>query len=259
MGVGDIGYIYQSCPWSELEFLNSIQVSMKLENISSDLANGAKWESEESNAGVFTVRLHFFRTYRGYYACNVVVRRKIMRLLSVRDWGCHFACQFEIDHPQVEKGLISPIFTRYCSSRSLGGGGGSHRCFHTFPIDECPEAGYVNEGCATVKVTIKLDPLVGLCCAAAVLDFTAHAQNVLQGFDQEVLLDILHSDNLAMGHEDDLLDALVKFGGNVEQDDDAAFTKFEGAVATLRPEYVSFPKLVNAVRGSQALQRSPAF
>ncbi|CAE8632211.1 unnamed protein product [Polarella glacialis] len=62
-----------------------------------------------------------------------------------------------------------------------------------------------------------------------------------------------------MDHEDDLLDALVTFGGNVEPDDDAAFTKFEEAVATLRLEHVSFPKLVIAVRGSQALQRSPAF
>ncbi|CAE8681514.1 unnamed protein product, partial [Polarella glacialis] len=128
-----------------------------------------------------------------------------------------------------------------------------------FTHDECPEAGYVNEGCATVKVTMKPDPLAGLCCAAAVLDFTAHAQNVFQVFDQEVLLDILQSDNLAMDHEDGLLDALVKFGGNVEPDDDAAFTKFEEAVATLRLEHVSFPKLVIAVRGSQALQRSPAF
>ncbi|CAE8637505.1 unnamed protein product [Polarella glacialis] len=259
MGAGDIGYIYQSCPWSELEFLNSIQVSMKLENISSDLANGAKWESEESNAGGFAVKLLVHRTYKGYYACNVVARRRTIRHFAWRDGGCHFACQFEIDHPQVEKGLISPIFTRFCSSRSLGGGGGSHICFHAFPIDECPEAGYVNEGCATVKVTMNLDPLAGLCCAAAVWDFTAHAQNVLQVLDQEVLLDILQSDNLAMDHEDDLLDALVKFGGNVEPDDDAAFTKFEGAVATLRLEYVSFPKLVDAVRGSQVLQRSPAF
>ncbi|CAE8637504.1 unnamed protein product [Polarella glacialis] len=224
MGAGDLGSIYKSCPWSELEFLTGIEISMKLESVSSEWGIGAMRKSKEFDAGGFAVKL-----------------------------------LVEIDHPQVEKRLISPIFTRFCSSPSPGCGGGSHRCFHTFPIDECPEAGYVNEGCATVKVTIKLDPLVGLCCAAAVLDFTAHAQNVFQVFDQEVFFDILQSDNLAMGHEDDLLDALVKFGGNVEQDDDAAFTKFEGAVATLRLEHVSFPKLVNAVRGSQALQRSPAF
>ncbi|CAE8656020.1 unnamed protein product [Polarella glacialis] len=242
MGAGDLGSIYKSCPWSELEFLTGIEISMKLESVSSEWGIGAMRKSKEFDAGGFAVKVLVHRTNRSYYACNVVARRKIMRPFAFRDWGCHLACQFEIDHPQVEKRLISPIFTRCCSFRSLGGGGGSHRCFHTFPIDECPEAGYVNEGCATVKVTIKLDPLVGLCCAAAVLDFTAHAQNVLQVFDQEVLLDILQNDNLAMGHKDDLLDALVKCGGNVEPDDDAAFTKFEKAVATLRLEHVSFPK-----------------
>ncbi|CAE8641327.1 unnamed protein product [Polarella glacialis] len=254
MGAGDIESIYKSCPWSKWEFRKGIEISMKLESVSSEWGIGEKWESEEANAGGFAVKLLVHRTSKGYYACNVVARRHYGRHYVFGYWACHIAFQFEIDHPQVEKGLLSPIFSRYCSSRSLGGGGGSHRCFHTFK-----KAGYVNEGCATVKVTIDPDPLASLCCAAAVLDFTVHAQNVFQVFDQEVLRDILQCDNLAMDHEDDLLDALVKFGGNVEPDDDAAFTKFEEAVATLRLEHVSFPKLVIAVRGSQALQRSPAF
>ncbi|CAE8632210.1 unnamed protein product [Polarella glacialis] len=131
MGAGDLGSIYKSCPWSDLEFLKGTEISMKLESVSSAWGMGEKWESEEYNSGGFAVKLLVHRTYKGYYACNVVARRKTMRHFAWRDWGFHIAVQFEIDHPQVEKGLISPMFTRFCSSPSPGGGEGSHRRVHT--------------------------------------------------------------------------------------------------------------------------------
>ncbi|CAE8603765.1 unnamed protein product, partial [Polarella glacialis] len=270
IGAGDIKSIYkqaQSKSFAELEFLESVEFSFKLEGISKDMALDKAWLSEDFAVCGYTFSLQVERASArkdvegaaDYYGCFIMARS---RPAILSDWGCVPAYQFELVHPT--KGNLL-LFTQSAELIPLepfpGGGRGIAKAARILEV-ELPESGYVIDGCATVKATMKEDPLLGLCSAAAVLDFGAQAQDVLRAFPCGNLLDILRSYSLAIRDEDDLLDALVQFAegaGEEEEQEQEVFDQVDKAAATLRMEHIHFAKLLNAAQGSRALQRSHVF
>jgi hypothetical protein len=115
---------------------------------------------------------------------------------------------------------------------------------------EDPETGYVKGGKLLARVTVKVDPVWQLCVAAATLQFNRHGPRVLEGFDEDVVSDMLSSDALGVDSEEELLSIIV--GAKLNQ-------KIEGLLAHVRLRDISLPRLLTATQASSQLRQSAAF
>merc|ERR1712187_530533 len=115
---------------------------------------------------------------------------------------------------------------------------------------------YVKDKRFTLHVAIKVNPLLGLCTAAAALEFSPNAQLVLSSFGADVLYDLLRSDDLAIAREEELLDALVSFAGSDACASSDGLEKLERLLPTLRLEDIDLLRLLDTVNLSSVLRRS---
>ncbi|CAE8647213.1 unnamed protein product, partial [Polarella glacialis] len=163
IGAGDIGTIYKqakSMSFDALEFLEGAEFSIKLEGISKDMAPDKAWHSEDFAVCGYTFCLQVTRASTrkdvegaaDYYGCFIMARS---RPAILSDWGCVPAYQFELVHPTKVKLLL---FTRCAELFPLASfprsGRGDVKAARISPV-ELPESGYVVDGCATVKATMK--------------------------------------------------------------------------------------------------------